>query len=51
MCQISLKWHAGEAKALGMDIMTAEGNLAYSKALYDKEGDIPWKWSKTCWSK
>lgn len=52
MCQISTEWHAGEAKRVGLDIMTAKGNLAFAKHLYDTEGDAPWKWSKaSCWGK
>ena len=41
--------HAEYAKGLGMDIYTLEGNLAYGKHLYDREGTQPWLSSFPCW--
>jgi peptidoglycan hydrolase-like protein with peptidoglycan-binding domain len=41
--------HVGEAAALGMDIKTLEGNLAYARHLYDASGMDPWMSSYNCW--
>jgi len=38
-------------KALGLDIYTLQGNVAYAKALYADKGTQPWNASKACWSK
>ena len=35
--------HSSEAESMGMDIYTAEGNIAYAKYLYQKYGTVPWK--------
>ena len=34
--------HAKTARALGFDITTIEGNLAYARHLYKQEGTTPW---------
>ena len=47
--QISESVHADFAKSLGMDIYTLDGNLAYAKYLYDREGTQPWISSFPCW--
>jgi Putative peptidoglycan binding domain len=39
--QIS-RGHASDASAMGMDIYTTEGNLAYARYLYQKQGTFPW---------
>src|SRR3990167_6058732 len=50
--QINTYYHGEEAKRLGHDITTLEGNLAYAKTLYEKEGTRPWNASKKeCWGK
>lgn len=49
--QINEYFHAAAAVKLGLDIKTMEGNLAYGKYLYDKEGVTPWKPSAKCWEK
>jgi hypothetical protein len=36
---------------LGLDINTLQGNAAYARYLYEKEGTRPWNSSKACWSK
>jgi hypothetical protein len=36
---------------LGLDIYTIQGNLAYAKYLYSKDGTAPWNASKSCWGK
>lgn len=41
--------HRGGAMALGFDIDTLEGNLAYAKHLFTVSGTTPWNSSKTCW--
>lgn len=51
LMQINEQYHAKEAKALGLDLESVEGNLAYAKHLYDTEGTKPWNASKKCWNK
>ncbi|MDR3642200.1 MAG: peptidoglycan-binding domain-containing protein [Candidatus Doudnabacteria bacterium] len=34
--------HAPEARALGLDIYSIDGNLAYAKYLFQKQGTEPW---------
>lgn len=47
--QVYTDIHASYAASLGMDITTLEGNLAYAKYLYDREGTKPWLSSFPCW--
>lgn len=49
--QINTKYHLETSKKLGYDIMDIEGNIAYAKWLYEKQGTQPWNASKGCWSK
>lgn len=49
--QINEGYHGAEAKALGLDIKTVDGNLAFAKWLYEKYGTDPWSASKKCWGK
>ncbi len=49
--QINETYHKATAEKLGYDIYTLDGNLAYAKYLYDKEGTGPWSASKACWNK
>jgi hypothetical protein len=49
--QINELYHADEAKALGYDIYTIQGNVAFARYLYDKQGAKPWMSSSPCWSK
>lgn len=49
--QINEIYHEKRAEKLGLDIHTLEGNMAYAKWLYDREGLQPWKSSSKCWSK
>jgi hypothetical protein len=44
------KMHEEQAKELGHDIHTLEGNLGFSRYLYDTQGLQPWSASKKCWS-
>jgi len=47
--QINLYYHGKTARELGLDVRTLEGNMAYAKWLYKKEGTRPWKSSSKCW--
>lgn len=49
--QINEYFHAKAAEKLGIDLKTMEGNLAYAKYLYEKEGATPWRPSQKCWEK
>ena len=49
--QINAEVHARYAKRLGMDIYTLNGNLAYARYLYEREGTQPWYSSSECWEK
>lgn len=48
--QINEKFHVETAEALGYDLHTLEGNVAYAKYLYKKQGAAPWKASSKCWA-
>ncbi|MFA6226961.1 MAG: hypothetical protein WC631_00535 [Candidatus Paceibacterota bacterium] len=48
--QINLYYHADKAGKLGYDLMTPEGNMAYAKYLYNREGVQPWISSSACWN-
>ena len=47
--QINEFYHEERANALGVDLHTLDGNLAYAKWLYSKEGTLPWFASSKCW--
>lgn len=47
--QINERYHLENAKKLGLDIYTIEGNVEYAKYLYKKFGSKPWKASSPCW--
>ncbi len=49
--QINEKYHLDRALDLGIDIYSIEGNLAYAKFLFDKQGSQPWSASAPCWKK
>ena len=49
--QINNYFHGDTAEKLGHDLHTLEGNLAYAKYLYEKQGLKPWKASAPCWDK
>ena len=40
--------HAPAAKALGFDLTTLDGNLAYAKHIYESEGTTPWNSARAC---
>jgi hypothetical protein len=48
--QIYANIHRNDAAALGHDIETLEGNVAYARYLYDKKGTDPWMSSFPCWN-
>ena len=50
LMQVNEYYHADTAKKLGLDIHTVDGNLAYARYLYDKEGAQPWISSSKCWA-
>ena len=49
--QINKYYHLKQAEKLGYDLHTIEGNMAYAKALYEREGTKPWNASSKCWMK
>ncbi len=51
LMQINEVYHGEKAKSMDMNLETIEGNLAYAKYLYDKEGTRPWNSSAKCWNK
>ena len=49
--QINEMYHAKEASALGLDLETIDGNVAFARHLYEREGSRPWNSSSPCWDK
>lgn len=49
--QINEIYHKVAAEKSGFDIYALDGNLAYAKHIYDKQGTQPWSASKACWNK
>jgi len=47
--QINEDFHLETALEMNIDLYTLEGNLSYGRALYEKYGTKPWKYSKKCW--
>lgn len=47
--QINEYYHLETAQKLGFDIYTLEGNVAYARYLYEKQGTRPWRPSAKCW--
>ncbi len=43
--------HWQEARKLGFDLESLEGNLGYANLLFEREGLRPWYSSKACWGK
>lgn len=41
--------HEREARDMGLDLWTDEGNGEYARYLYRREGTQPWSASKSCW--
>ena len=51
LMQINEYYHAEKAEELGLDLKSLEGNMAYAKYLYNREGSKPWNSSSKCWKK
>lgn len=49
--QINLDYHLEDAVSLGHDLYTLEGNTAYARYLFEKQGSAPWVHSSKCWTK
>ncbi len=49
--QINTRYHEKKAKELGIDLYSLNGNLAYARYLYEKEGTKPWMASSPCWGR
>jgi hypothetical protein len=47
--QVNTYYHEKAAARLNLDLSTIEGNLAYAKYLYEREGTTPWMSSSPCW--
>lgn len=51
LAQINEPTWGAQAKELGYDIYTYDGNLAMAKWIFNHYGSTPWNWSKGCWGK
>jgi len=49
--QINTRYHEEKAVELGYDLYSLNGNLAYARYLYEKEGTKPWLSSSLCWGR
>jgi hypothetical protein len=49
--QINEHYQLQTAEKENYNIYTLEGNTAYARELYEKEGTTPWDSSKACWGK
>ncbi len=49
--QINEWYHLETSRKLGYDVHTLEGNMAYARYLYEREGARPWLSSSPCWAK
>lgn len=49
--QINEYYHLETAEQKDLDIYTIEGNTAYARDLYERQGLQPWISSKPCWGK
>jgi hypothetical protein len=47
--QINEFYHLETSKKKGFDIYTLEGNMAYARDLFEREGAQPWSSSSPCW--
>ncbi|MBP9759811.1 MAG: hypothetical protein KBD24_00390 [Candidatus Pacebacteria bacterium] len=47
--QINETYHSSAARAMGFDLYTLKGNMAYARTLYEREGTQPWNASRACW--
>jgi hypothetical protein len=49
--QVNEYYHGATSRTMGIDIHTLEGNLAYARYLYERQGTQPWNASRHCWEK
>ena len=49
--QINEFYHLDQSKKKDYNIYTIEGNTAYARDLYEREGTEPWASSRACWRK
>ncbi|MFH1472968.1 MAG: hypothetical protein ABIF06_00950 [bacterium] len=49
--QINVLYHAEDANELGLDVYTLDGNAAYARYLYERQGVKPWMSSSACWAR
>lgn len=49
--QINEFYHGDKAEKENYDLHTLEGNVAYARNLYERQGTKPWSASKACWGK
>jgi hypothetical protein len=49
--QINERFHLDRSVKNDYNIYTIEGNTAYARDLYEREGTKPWNSSKACWGK
>lgn len=49
--QINTRYHNARALKLGFNLHLLEHNLAYARALYEKQGTKPWNSSALCWNR
>ena len=47
--QINEYYHLKTAQSLGINIYSIDGNLAYGRYLYNRQGTQPWGASQPCW--
>lgn len=47
--QINKRFHFAEARKMGIDFDTLEGNIEYARILLDRNGTADWKASRYCW--
>lgn len=49
--QINEYYHLDTAVEKDYDIYTLQGNMAYARDLFEREGTEPWNSSRPCWGK
>ena len=49
--QINTRYHKKEAEEQGLNLYSLNGNLAYARYLYEKQGTKPWLSSSPCWGR
>ncbi len=49
--QINEHYHLETSQEKNYNIYTLEGNTAYARELYEKQGTQPWSSSRACWGK